>query len=172
MSAAARAADLPGAGMLTRPVRAQPRNRFQSRRLIPVREVTALLSQSPLTARAIRAAALPWRVVLAAGILICPALARDDGRFNQLPVDLRAWFRSQKSPVTGEYCCDEADGTYVEEDIREGHYWVRWSTVWQWQRVPDEVIINGPNRVGLPVVWWHYDHRGVSIRCFVPGGKT
>jgi hypothetical protein len=41
---------------------------------------------------------MPWRVVLAASILICPALARDEGRFNQLPVDLRAWFRSQKSP--------------------------------------------------------------------------
>ena len=171
MSAVARAADLPGAGTLTQPVRAQPRNRFQSRRLIPVREVTALLSQSPLTARAIRAA-LPWRVVLVASILICPAIARDDGRFNHLPVDLRDWFRSQQSPVSGERCCDEADGTYVEEDIREGHYWVRWSTVWQWQRVPDEVIINGPNRVGLPVVWWHYDHLGVRIRCFVPGGKT
>ena len=118
------------------------------------------------------AAALPLRVALAAGILICPALARDDGRFNHLPVDLHDWFRSQKSPMTGEHCCDEADGTYVEEDIREGHYWVRWSTVWQWQRVPDEVIIHGPNRVGLPVVWWHYDHKGVRIRCFVPGGKT
>jgi hypothetical protein len=55
--------------------------------------------------------------------------------------------------MTGEHCCDEADGTYIEEDVREGHYWVRWSTVWQWQRVPDEVIIHG--RVGLPVVWWH-----------------
>ena len=118
------------------------------------------------------AATLLLRVALAAGILICPALARDDGRFNHLPVDLRDWFRSQKSPMTGEHCCDEADGTYVEEDIREGHYWVRWSTVWQWQRVPDEVIIHGPNRVGLPVVWWHYDHKGVRIRCFVPGGKT
>jgi hypothetical protein len=58
-------------------------------------------------------------------------------------------------------------------DSREGHhYWVRWSTVGKWQRVPDEVIIHGPNRVGLPVVWWHYDDRGVRIRCFVPGGKT
>ena len=92
------------------------------------------------------AAALPLRVALAASILICPALARDDGRFIHLPVDLRDWFRSQKSPMTGEHCCDEADGTYVEEDIREGHYWVRWSTVGKWQRVPDEVIIHGPNR--------------------------
>jgi len=40
------------------------------------------------------------------------------------------------------------------------------------QRVPEEVIIYSPNRVGLPVVWWHYDHLGVRIRCFVPGGKT
>jgi hypothetical protein len=118
------------------------------------------------------AAALPLRVALTASILICPALARDDGRFNHLPVDLRDWFRAQKSPMTGEHCCDEADGTYVEEDIREGHYWVRWSTVGKWQRVPDEVIIHGPNRVGLPVVWWYYDHLGVRIRCFVPGGKT
>jgi hypothetical protein len=133
-----------------------------------------LMTESSLPARAARAvrAALPLRVALATGILICPALARDDGRFSHLPADVRDWFRSQKSPVTGEHCCDEADGTYVEEDIRDGHYWVRWSTVGRWQRVPDEVIIHSPNRVGLPVVWWHYDHLGVRIRCFVPGGKT
>jgi len=28
----------------------------------------------------------------------------------------------------------------------------------QWQPVPDEVIIHGPNWVGLPVVWWHYEY--------------
>jgi len=130
-----------------------------------------LQTESPLPAHTLPAA-LPLQVALAASILICPALARDDGRFSHSPTDVRDWFRSQKSPVSGEHCCDEADGTYVEEDIRQGHYWVRWSTVGQWQRVPDEVIIHGPNRVGLPVVWWHYDDRGVRIRCFVPGGKT
>jgi hypothetical protein len=133
-----------------------------------------LLTEPPLPALSARAlrASLPLRFALAAGILICPALARDDGRFSHLPADVRDWFRSQKSPVTGEYCCDEADGTYVEEDIRDGHYWARWDTVGEWQRVPEEVIIYSPNRVGLPVVWWHYDHLGVRIRCFVPGGKT
>ena len=95
------------------------------------------LTESPLLLRSARAvrAALPL-VALAVGTLMCPALARDDGRFSHLPVEVRDWFRSQKSPVSGERCCDEADGTYVEEDIRDDHYWVRWDTVgkgWHWR---------------------------------------
>lgn len=135
-----------------------------------------LLTGSPVLRRAATCMGLPtiamFRVALAVGILTFPALAFDNGRFNHSAPEVRDWFRAQKSPKTGEHCCDEADGTYAEEDIRDGHYWVRWSTVGEWQRVPDDVIINSPNRMGVPVVWWHYDHLGVKIRCYVPGGKT
>src|SRR5262245_32049958 len=111
MAPETRAASLPSAGTLTRPVQPRPGRRLQPQRLVPVREDTMLLSESPLPARAVRAA-LPLRVALAASVLICPALARDDGRFSHLPTDVRDWFRSQKSPVSGEHCCDEADGTW------------------------------------------------------------
>jgi hypothetical protein len=101
-----------------------------------------------------------------------PSFAIDRGQYQDAPADLRQWFRSQQSPKTGEYCCDEADGTYAEEDIREGQYWARWPTVGEWQRVPDDVIIRSPNRAGAPVVWWHYDATGIAVRCYAPGGKV
>ena len=107
--------------------------------------------------------------VIAVGIVSAPVLAREDGRFADASSEMREWFRAQKSPKTGEYCCDEADGAPAEETIRNGHYWARWPTVGEWQRVRDDVIIHDPNRRGGPVVWWHYDGSGIHVRCYVPG---
>jgi hypothetical protein len=82
---------------------------------------------------------------------------------------LRDWFRSQKSPKTGALCCNEADGLFAEEDIRDGHYWARWSGH-DWLPVPDEVVIHDPNRHGAPVVWWYVERGVTKIRCYAPGG--
>ena len=108
------------------------------------------------------------------------------GQYAQYPPEIREWFRSQKSPRTGISCCSEADGTYAEEEIREGHYWTRFT--WRfcfahecqdldsgWMDVPDDVVIHDPNRHGAPVVWWtrasgtEAATAKVRIRCYVPG---
>src|SRR6185312_15081413 len=85
--------------------------------------------------------------VLAILTVCAPALARDNGQYENFSPDVRAWFRSQKSPKTGALCCNEADGLYAEEDIRDGHYWTRWGGR-EWQPVPDEVVIHQPNPHG------------------------
>ena len=60
--------------------------------------------------------------LLLAGLLTCaPALAHDNGQYENVSPEVRAWFRAQKSPKTGALCCNEADGLYAEEDIRDGH---------------------------------------------------
>jgi hypothetical protein len=108
------------------------------------------------------------RLLLAVMVICAPALARDNGQYENVSPDVRAWFRSQKSPKTGALCCSEADGLYAEEDIREGHYWTRWGGR-EWQPVPDEVVIQHPNPHGAPVVWWYVEKGEIKIRCYAPG---
>jgi hypothetical protein len=66
--------------------------------------------------------------MLALLVLCDPALARDNGQYNSVAPEVRQWFRAQKSPKTGGLCCNEADGTYAEEDIRTGVYWTRFDS--------------------------------------------
>jgi hypothetical protein len=63
--------------------------------------------------------------MLALFVLCVPALARDNGQYNNVDPEIRQWFRDQISPQTGSLCCEEADATYAEEDIRNGVYWTR-----------------------------------------------
>jgi hypothetical protein len=100
-----------------------------------------------------------------------PVWARDDGQWQNVDPQVRKWFREQKSPKTGGYCCDESDGIYAEEDIRDGHYWTRFEkTNGNWIPVPDEVVIRDSNRNGAPVAWWFYESGNLKIRCYAPGG--
>lgn len=104
------------------------------------------------------------------------SFARDSGQWTQSSPELREWFRRQQNPTNHVPCCSEADGSYVEEDIRNGHYWVRFDlTGGEWMPVPDEIVIHDPNRNGAPVIWWYYDggqHKieNLKFRCYAPGG--
>jgi hypothetical protein len=100
-----------------------------------------------------------------------PSLARDNGQYQNAAPEVREWFRSQKSPKTGGLCCNEADGTYAEEDIRGGIYWTRFDkTAGKWIAVLSDVVIKDPNRNGAPVAWWYYENGELKIRCYAPGG--
>lgn len=87
----------------------------------------------------------------------------------------RQWFRDQKIPGTNFSCCSTADGEIVEEDIRDGHYWIRCPLdgacpFKEWTRVPDERVITEPNKFGRAVVWFrNYPVGTSSIICFAPG---
>ena len=111
------------------------------------------------------------RMALALLVLSVPALARDYGQYNNVSAEVRQWFRSQKSPKTGGLCCNEADGMYAEEQIREGVYWTRFElTHGEWIPVPPDVVLKGPNINGAPVAWWYFQDGKVQIRCYAPGG--
>src|ERR1700704_1756370 len=110
------------------------------------------------------------RIVLGLLVLCAPALARDNGQYNDVSPEVRQWFRSQKSPKTGGLCCNEADGIYAEEDIRDGRYWTRWGGH-GWQPVPEDVVIRDPNRHGAPVVWWYVDGGGDQDPLLRSGGR-
>jgi hypothetical protein len=127
--------------------------------------------------------------VLLCGASICYGRELYPGQYAQVDPDVRQWFKDQKSPKTHISCCSEADGSYAEEEIRDGHYWTRFA--WRfafngayqemhsdWMEVPDDVVIHDPNRHGAPVVWWTWesgmtpDIAKPRIRCYAPGGKV
>lgn len=109
--------------------------------------------------------------VLLAGIATSATEARDRGQYASSSPEMKAWFdglRSGKGP-----CCSDADGSAVSDvdwETKNGHYKVRIDGAWV--DVPDEAVINEPNRVGRTMVWPIRGYPGVSIRCFMPGSMT
>ncbi len=94
------------------------------------------------------------------------ALAFDNGQYENVPPDIRAWFKAVVAP-NGVPCCDMAAGHRTEYDFRGGAYWV--PIEGEWMAVPDRAIIRDRgNPVGEAVVWY-VRHRGsIVISCFVP----
>ena len=97
------------------------------------------------------------------------AAAFDNGQYNNVPDNIRSWFKSVRSPH-GVPCCDVADGHRTEYDMRSDGYWV--PIEGEWHHVPSEAVVhNAGNPVGEAVVWWvRQGGNTLYIRCFVPGG--
>src|SRR5260370_41962232 len=90
----------------------------------------------------------------------------DRGQFENVPDDIRAWFKGVRSPA-GVPCCDISDGHRTEYDVRAGAYWVPINGLW-W-RVPEKAIIrNGGNPVGESGVWYVSLRGNVGSCCLVP----
>ena len=80
------------------------------------------------------------------------------------------WFKKQKVPGTGNLCCDDNDGQEVQEDIREGVYWILSAkTQGEWLPVPASAVITEPNKWGQPIAWFWHENGKLKVRCFSPG---
>ena len=98
------------------------------------------------------------------------ALAVDRGQFENVPDDIRAWFKGVRSQ-DGVPCCDISDGHRTEYDVRAGAYWVPINGLW-WQ-VPEKAIVrNAGNPLGEAVVWYVSLRGNIEIRCFVPADAS
>ncbi len=92
--------------------------------------------------------------------------------------EIKRWFNEQKLPGQAP-CCSTADGHEVQEDIRNGEYWIRGGftpvgvpVFPEWTRVDSSRVLETPNLVGEPVVWWGQGEEGeFVIRCYSPGAK-
>ena len=126
-------------------------------------------------------------MILATLLWVAPAHAvwRAEMAQEFAPEDGR-WLRNQHVPAgngKGNSCCNEADGTYAQEDLRGDHYWVRYHFRYyrgdgtmaegdtDWMPVPDDAVIHDPNRHGAPVVWYFFagDPQHPQVRCYAPG---
>ncbi len=94
------------------------------------------------------------------------AIAFDNGQYDSVSPDIRAWFKAVTAP-NGVPCCDMADGHRTDYDFRECAYWV--PIEGQWMAVPERAIIRGHgNPVGQAVVWYVHHRGSIIISCFVP----
>jgi hypothetical protein len=94
------------------------------------------------------------------------ALAFDNGQYENVPADIRAWFKGVIAP-NGVPCCDISAGHRTEYDFRAGAYWV--PIEGQWMEVPAHAIIRDRgNPVGEAVVWYVHHRGSIVISCFVP----
>lgn len=95
--------------------------------------------------------------------------ARDNGQWGNVDPAIRDWIHSLKNKH-GIGCCDTADGYDAEWDTQGNRYRVRIEG--QWYVVPPEAVLDVPNRLGVPKVWYLKPDGHVTIRCFLPGGGT
>ncbi len=99
-------------------------------------------------------------------------MAKDNGQWAQAPPNVRQWFQDQKvpgGPHKGFPCCSAADGEEVQEDIRDGQYWIKGGHFQDWTMVPEAAIIWGPNLHGQPIAWYYHEDGIARVRCFAPG---
>ena len=110
-------------------------------------------------------------LVLGALVLVSGAArALDRGQFEDVPDDIRAWFKGVRSPI-GAFCCDISDGHRTIYEVRAGRYWVPIEGVW-W-RVPENAVVrNAGNPLGEAVVWYVSVRGNIEIRCFVPADAS
>jgi len=98
--------------------------------------------------------------------LASAALAVDNGQYEHVPPDIRAWFKSVIAP-NGVPCCDISDGHRTSYDVRGGVYWV--PIEGQWMAVPERAVIRDQgNPIGEAVVWYVHHRGSIIISCFVP----
>ncbi len=101
-----------------------------------------------------------------ASVMAGAALAFDNGQYDDVPADIRAWFKSVRAP-NGVPCCDMADGHRTEYDFHNGTYWV--PIEGQWVAVPERAIVRDRgNPIGQAVVWYVHHGGNIIIHCFVP----
>jgi hypothetical protein len=100
------------------------------------------------------------------GVLAAAAFAFDNGQYETVPPDIRAWFKGVIAP-NGVPCCDISDGHQTEYDFRASAYWV--PIEGQWMEVPARAVIRDRgNPVGQAVVWYVHHRGSIIISCFVP----
>ncbi|WP_420133085.1 hypothetical protein [Rhodopseudomonas sp.] len=121
----------------------------------------------PRTGSIARAGALATLISLAFGTI---ADAVDRGQFDDVPADIRDWFKRQRSPA-GVPCCDVADGHRTTYDVRGGAYWVPIEGTWY--EVPEKAVIrDSGNPVGEAIVWYVRHNNTIIISCFVPADAS
>jgi hypothetical protein len=105
-------------------------------------------------------------VILSALAAAGSAGAVDRGQFNDVPADIRAWFKSVIAP-NGVPCCDISDGHRTDYEVRGGAYWVPIEGAWM--QVPAHAVITDRgNPVGEAVVWYVHHRGSIIISCFIP----
>lgn len=104
--------------------------------------------------------------------------------------DLDGWFHGLHSR-NHSWCCDGPgkDALHLTDadwETKDGHYRVKIPVSGEafskalhgeqvdtmWADVPEDAVIEEPNRDGATLVWPAYGYLGATVRCFMPGSMT
>ena len=91
---------------------------------------------------------------------------------DPLRPELDSWFMSLQNKHKVP-CCDGSDALRladVDWEVKDGHYRVHLDG--RWVDVPDEAVIEQPNKDGRTLVWPYYKDGMQVPRCFIPGSMT
>lgn len=118
-----------------------------------------------------RAAALAG-LVLALAFASAIAFALPGQKWAQVDPVMHDWIMTLHAKGNGYWCCDLADGEFTQQDIRLGtdgqdHWFVLVDV--DWIEVPDAAIVDGPNKLGRPIVWLGTYGGKPVVHCFLPG---
>lgn len=83
---------------------------------------------------------------------------------------LNDWLKSlhSKSKV---WCCDGNDTDEIDDwETKGNRYRVRFRGIWH--DVPEDAVVDGPNKSGAPLLWMYKGYMSPSVRCFMPGSMT
>lgn len=104
-------------------------------------------------------------LLLCMALLIHPVQAHDHSRPGLLD-----WLKSLQNR-NNMVCCDGTDTDAIEGwETRDGRYRVRFRG--QWYQVPEDALVDGPNKGGDALLWMNKGYLGFSVRCFMPGSMT
>jgi hypothetical protein len=110
--------------------------------------------------------------MLVISALILPIFATGPARAHDHDhPELNGWYESLHSGKGP--CCDGSDAKRVDDadwESKDGHYRVRIDG--EWVDVPNEAVVDGPNRAGRTMVWPYYLDGHPRARCFMPGSMT
>ncbi|MGY3622383.1 hypothetical protein [Bradyrhizobium sp. USDA 10063] len=113
-----------------------------------------------------------WHAALVAFTVILPISTIDHARAHDLQhPELNGWYESLHSGKGP--CCDGSDAMRVDDadwETKDGHYRVRIDG--EWVDVPNDAVVDGPNRAGRTMVWPDYLNGHPTVRCFMPGSMS
>jgi hypothetical protein len=111
-----------------------------------------------------------WRFAMLVSLAVILPMSKIDharAHDHEHP-ELNGWYASLHSGKGP--CCDGSDAKRVDDadwETKDSHYRVRIDG--EWVDVPNEAVVDGPNRAGRTMVWPYYIDGHPKARCFMPG---
>lgn len=110
-------------------------------------------------------AAVVVAIILLFGASLYPVFAHDHNHPER-----NSWLKSLHSKG-GAWCCDGNDTDQIDQwETRGGKYRVKFRG--EWFDVPEDSIVDGPNKGGDALLWMSKGYEGMKVRCFMPGALT
>ena len=105
-------------------------------------------------------------VIVCSLVLLVTALSAAFAHDHEHP-ELDEWYMSLHAKG-GAWCCDGKDAVTVDEwTTKDGHYSAR--VEGEWIEIPDDAVVEGPNRAIQAKVWPKHIDGHPQVRCFIPG---